>query len=778
MKILTINRALSHCGVALVALFMFSTQVVAQQLVNIIPRPVNMEVKAGQFIIDANTALRYDASKPGMKESAAFLAEHLYQISGIRLPQNAKLIKAIELKLINDPELGEEGYKLHSDKSGIKITANGKSGIIYGIQSLLQLLPPVRNNAHLQVPYLEVTDFPRFKWRGMHLDVSRHFFSPETVKSYIDLMSAYKINTFHWHLSDDQGWRIEIKKYPKLTEVGAWRADRKGIPWGESEPSAAGEALTYGGYYTQEQIKDIVKYAADRGITIVPELDVPGHSAAAIAAYPFLGCTGNDQPMMTGGVYPKYIETSLCVAKDTVYGFFKNVLAEVMELFPSKYIHIGGDEVDKTPWKNDSLTQRFMRAKNLKDEDALQSYFIHQMEIFINSKGRRMIGWDEILEGGLAPDATVMSWRGESGGIEAAKMHHNVVMTPGTPLYFDHYQAGPEGEPVAFGGMNTLKMVYDYNPIPSVLSKEEAKYILGAQANLWAEMVYSRNHVEYLVLPRMLALAEAVWTPLADKNYTDFYKRLHWHFDAFDHRGLTYSEGSYNVNITPVKINVNLSISLTSEVPEAIIYYTTDGSWPGTSSKKYSEPFPVDSSMIVKAVVAVRGVIKSKIPSEQEFVTDKLTGKEVKYTFPVSQYYRADGPNSLTDGIRGKHAVGKYWHGFAGTDMIATIDIGNETSIHEVTAGFLQRYSDWIFLPAWVRIETSNDGVNFTLAGEEKNNISVDEKKSTIKDFKIRFDERKCRYIRVTAKNIGVCPPGHPGEGKAAWIFADEIMAY
>lgn len=455
----------------------------------------------------------------------------------------------------------------------------------------------------------------------------------------------------------------------------------------------------------------------------------------------------------------------------------KEVLNEIMDLFPSPYIHIGGDEVNKEPWKNDSLTQQFMRKKNIKDEDALQSYFIHQMEKIINRRGRKMIGWDEILEGGLAPDATVMSWRGESGGVQAAKMRHKVVMTPGTPLYFDHYQAGPEGEPVAIGGMNTLKMVYDYNPIPRELSADEGQYILGAQANLWTEFIYSRAHVEYMILPRMLALSEAVWSPLESKNYPDFFKRVQAHFDYFDFRGINYCKGNYNVGITPVMVNGKLSVSLTSEDPTATIYYTTDGTWPDAGSNQYTHPISVDSSMVVKAVVSVNKEIMSKVPSVQEFVTDKLTGKNVTYTFPYSSYYPANGPNSLTDGIRGKQAVGKYWHGFSGKDMIATIDMEKPTSIHEVSGGFLQRYSDWIFLPSSMKVETSEDGVNFSDAGTFNNTVPVDEKKSLIKDFTVQFSPRICRYIRITAKNIGVCPPGHPGAGKSAWIFSDEIMA-
>lgn len=760
----------------LAILFLFFDKSFAQRPA-IIPRPVKMEMTAEKFLIDGQTGLHFDKSKPELAQAARFLSTHIYHISGLQLPSNGKQSKQISLSLINDPAIGNEGYVLEVTHNRISIKANRKEGVLYGIQSLIQMLPAVRTNTILEIPGMRVTDYPRFTWRGMHLDVSRHFFSPETVKEYIELMSLYKFNRFHWHLTDDQGWRIEIKKYPKLTEVGAWRAVRKGIPWSMSQPDAPGEPRTYGGFYTQSQVRDIVRFAKERNITIVPEIDVPGHSGAAIAAYPFLGCSGKPQQMITGGVYPDSTETSLCVAKDTVYGFLKNVLTEIMDLFPSEYIHIGGDEVNKTPWKNDSLTQRFMRARKIADEDALQSYFIHQMEVFLNSKGRKLIGWDEILEGGLAPDATVMSWRGESGGIQAAKQHHNVVMTPGNPLYFDHYQAGPEGEPEAFGGMNTLKMVYDYNPVPKELSEAEAKYVLGAQANLWAEMIYSRAHVEYMILPRMLALSETVWTPLQDKDYEDFFKRVQVHFDAFDHLGLNYCEGNYNVKISPVNDQGKLSVALSSEDPEAIIYYSTDGSWPDASSQVYKRPFAVDSSMNVKAVVAVNGVIKTRVPSEQEFVMDKLTGKTVSYTFPYSSYYPADGPNSLTDGIRGKHAVGKYWHGFAGKDMIATIDMESAETVHQVTAGFLQRYSDWIFLPASVKVETSEDGVNFSVAGIVQNDVSVNESQSTIKDFVVNFPARTARYIRVTAKNIGVCPPGHPGAGKPAWIFADEIIA-
>lgn len=748
------------------------------QEVAIIPKPVKMELKDGNFLIDHQTAIIFDSKNVNLRHTASFFAGFINKVSGIRIHLNGKQQKKIYLEIKPVKEIGDEGYLLSVSPNQIHITANNPKGIFYGIQTLIQTLPQIRTNALLKIPAMEITDYPRFKWRGMHLDVSRHFFSPDLVKEYIDLLSTYKFNTFHWHLSDDQGWRLEIKKYPKLTSVGAWRADRRGIPWPLSQPSQPGEPETYGGYYTQDQVRDIVKYAQERNITIVPEFDVPGHSAAAICSYPFLSCSGQQQTMITGGVYPKNYSSTLCVGKDSVYTFFENVLKEVMNLFPSKYIHIGGDEVDKTSWTTDSSCQRLMRREHLKNVEELQSYFIRRMEKFLVSHGRRLIGWDEILEGGLAPEATVMSWRGVSGGIAAAKMHHNVVMTPGEPLYFDHYQAGPEGEPVAFGGMNTLKMVYDYDPVPKELTPEEAKFVLGAQANLWAESIQSHSHVEYMILPRMLALSETVWTPLSEKNYNDFYKRVQHNFVVFDQKGYNYCEGNFNVSFTPKNESGKLKVILSSEIPDAQIYYTTNGKYPDASSFLYKGPVSIDSSMSIEAVVANNGVIKSKVPSEQSFVVDKVTGLNVHYQFPPSSSYQANGPNSLTDGILGRHAVNKYWHGFAGKDLIATIEFPASTTIHEVSAGFLQRYSDWIFLPQWMKVEVSADGQNFKEVGTAMNTISPNQAESTIKNFVVDFPSVPCRYIRVTARNLGVCPPGHPGERKPAWLFADEIVVY
>ena len=757
----------------LVLLALLPGMLMAQQSV-IIPQPVSLQFNSGNFTIDNNSALKFNKTDKALQEAASFFRSAINNISGIDLPYNTVKNKSVELKLINNAELGDEGYLLRITPASIEISANKKAGIIYGMQSLFQTLPAIRTNAALSIPCMEVKDYPRFKWRGMHLDVSRHFFGPELIKEYINLLSSYKMNTFHWHLIDDQGWRIEIKKYPQLTKVGAWRVDQNDKIWSSRPQAKEGEPATYGGYYTQEQIKDIIKYAAERNVTIVPEIEMPGHVASAIASYPELSCTQQPQLPLTGGNYTN-MSSNYCAGNDSVFLFLQNVLTEVIDLFPSKYIHIGGDEVEKHPWKKCAKCQARIKTEGLKNEDELQSYFIKRIEKFIVSKNRKMIGWDEILEGGLAPEATVMSWRGEAGGIQAAKMNHDVVMTPGNPLYFDHYQAGPEGEPVAIGGMNTLRKVYDYDPIPKELNEAQAKYILGAQANLWCEYITTAEQVEYMVLPRMLALAEVVWTPKQNKDWQSFNKRLQTQFRSFEQRGLHYSPGNFTVNIKPVSENGKLSVALSTEALNGEIYYTTDGTLPTKESAKYSLPVPIETSAVINAITVVNGKIMGLKPAEQAFAMHKAISKNVIYTNPVSRYYLADGPNSLTDGVRGTYAVGKYWHGFSEKDMIATIDLGEEKNIKSISLGCLQNYRDWIFMPSLVQFEISTDGKSFTAVQTVNNTISVEDRNATIKDFTATFAEQKVRFVRVTAKNTK-CPNGHPGEGKPAWIFADEII--
>jgi hexosaminidase len=511
----------------------------AQQTVSIIPKPVDLTLTSGNFTLDGNTGIKYNSASKELQVAAGFFVAYIKNISGYNLAINGKTAKSVLLEIKPNSVLGEEGYQLNITPSSVTISANKKAGIVYGMQTIFQMLPAIRTNAAMVIPCMQVTDYPRFKWRGMMLDVSRHFYSADMVKEFLDLMASYKMNVFHWHLVDDPGWRIEIKKYPKLTQVGAWRVDRTNKTWGDAEPAKPGEKPTYGGYYTQDQIKDIIRYAAERNITIVPEIEMPGHSAAAIASYPYLSCLQQPQSPVTEGNYTN-TSSNYCAGNDSVFMFLQNVLSEVINLFPSTYIHIGGDEVDKEPWKKCPRCQARMKTLGLKSEEELQSYFIKRIEKFVVSKNRKMIGWDEILEGGLAPEAAVMSWRGEDGGTAAAKMKHYVVMTPGEPCYFDHYQGKPETEPLAIGGYNSVKAVYVYEPVPKELNADESKYVMGSQGNVWTEFIKSREYLEYMILPRMLALSEVLWSPKDQRSWDDFNNRLPYQFRTFDQKGFHY----------------------------------------------------------------------------------------------------------------------------------------------------------------------------------------------------------------------------------------------
>lgn len=750
----------------------------AQSKVNIIPQPVSLRVVDGFFTLDGNTSIRFGSTNKELKAAADFFAAYVKNVTGCSLPLNVAGKHTVQLVISKMALLGKEGYQLDVSPNKIVITANAKEGIVYGMQTLFQTMPPIRTNAIVQIPCMMVTDYPRFKWRGMHLDVSRHFFSTDVIKQYLDLMATYKLNVFHWHLTDGGGWRLEIKKYPKLTQQSAWRVDDLDKPWnwsGVRFTADKGKA-TYGGYYTQEQAREIVAYAKGRNITVVPEIEMPGHSEAAMAAYPELSCSKIDHFGNAGNFYASKVEGNYCAGNDQAFVFLQEVLTEVMNVFPSDYIHIGGDEVDKTSWKKCANCQARMQMEGLKNENELQSYFIKRIEKFIVGRQRKMIGWDEILEGGLAPEATVMSWRGESGGIEAAKMKHEVVMTPGSPCYFDHYQAGPAGEPLAIGGFNTVKKVYDYEPIPKELDADQAKYVLGAQGNVWTEYISTAAHLEYMVLPRMPALAEVLWTPSKNKNWEQFNERLQQLFRAYDQKGLHYSPGNYTVGIQPISQNGKLLVALSTEALHAKIFYTKDGSFPTLQSNRYEKQFDISESMTINAVSALDGKLMGENVASQSFVLHKAIGNKVVYTHPVNANYLADGPNSLTDGVRGTEAVGKYWHGIDEKDLIATIDLGEPKAVQSISLGCLQNYRDWIFLPQSVCVEVSSDGVHFSLMQIIPNQISVNETKPLLHDFTAHFPVQQVRWIRVSAKNIGVCPRGHNGEGQPAWLFADEIV--
>lgn len=511
----------------------------------LIPQPNECVLKEGGFILSDQTKIVIKDSSllPDINLFNDFLQAHL----GFKLGKTHHILKTGNFISFEKPdwEAGfTENYHLDINTARINIIAEGNgAGVFYALQTLLQLTTAeesVKSKIKsVRIPCVYIKDRPRYQWRGMHLDVCRHFFPVSFIKRYIDLLAMYKMNTFHWHLTEDQGWRIEIKKYPKLTSVGAWR---KGTMVGKYSDQKF-DTIRYGGFYTQEEIKEVVAYAATRHITVVPEIEMPGHSLAAIAAYPWLSCTGKPQEVAKGwGVFDDVYCT-----KDSTFNFLQDVLDEVIALFPGKYIHIGGDECPKTRWKACAKCQARIKDLNLKDEHELQSYFITRIEKYLNSKGKQIIGWDEILEGGLAPNAAVMSWRGTEGGIAAAKQKHKVVMSPGRPCYFDHYQSkNTEKEPLAIGGFNPLDSVYNYNPTPNALTEVEAQYIMGAQANVWTEYILNEKQVEYMAVPRMIALSEVLWTLPENKNYTDFISRLKKNSAVLDKLKVNYAKHFLN----------------------------------------------------------------------------------------------------------------------------------------------------------------------------------------------------------------------------------------
>ncbi len=491
----------------------------------IIPKPVSLTTGSGTFTITPSTRIVLYSSD--IRNQPAFLNDYLQQVYGFRLPttENTAATKNVIVLSYGKTNHSLPGaYTLTVKKNQVVIAGDNAEGVFYGVQSLIQLLPAEPSKS-LTIPQVTIVDSPRFAYRGLHLDVGRHFFPVEFVKRYIDFIALHKMNYFHWHLTEDQGWRIEIRKYPLLTKVGGCRA---GTVIGHN--TSAYDSIPHCGYYTQDEIRDVVKYAADRYITIIPEIEMPGHSSAALTAYPYLGCTGGPyQVQQRWGVF----RDVFCAGNDSTFQFLQDVLDEVIALFPSKYIHIGGDECPKDRWKTCPKCQQRIRDNNLKDEHELQSYFIQRIEKYLNSKGRSIIGWDEILEGGLAPNATVMSWRGEQGGIDAAKQHHHVVMTPGQYVYLDHAQKKND-DSLTIGGFLPIENVYNYEPVPAALGADEAKYILGAQANVWTEYMANIAKVEYMIFPRLSALSEVLWSPRESRNWSDFSMRMQTQFRRYD----------------------------------------------------------------------------------------------------------------------------------------------------------------------------------------------------------------------------------------------------
>ena len=648
--------------------------------IDVIPMPRSVEYHSGNFTISPETKFYTNLSA----ESRQALTDYLEgtSLGSVPFAESATGNNGIELNLCDSSIVtGNEAYRIEIDKKGIRLSASTETGIFYGLQTLLQLL---NNSDNKTLPALTINDSPRFPYRGLHLDVSRHFFDKEFVKKQLDAMAYFKMNRLHWHLTDGAGWRIEIKKYPRLTSFAAWRPFDKLNDWWvrgrtfceQDDPRAVG------GYYTQDDIREVVAYAAERHITIIPEIEMPGHSEEVLATYPELSCSGKP-----------YVNADFCIGTEKTFEFLENVLLEVIDLFPSEYIHIGGDEASKSSWKTCPRCQKRMADEHLNSVDELQSYMIHRIEKFLNDHGRKIIGWDEIIEGGLSPTATVMSWRGEEGGIKAVKAGNQAIMTPGKYCYLDAFQDAPNTQPMAIGGYLTLEKVYSFEPVPDSLSTKEAELILGVQGNVWTEHIPTPEHYEYMIYPRILALAEIGWSPSEVKKWDNFHTR------ALQAVNILREQG-YN-------------------------------------------PFPLEKEIGDK-------------PESYQKVNHLAIGKKVTYANLYSNHYAAQGEKTLVDGVRGGWMYNDdRWQGFIDCDFDVTIDLGKETDIKQVCAEFIQLKGPYVWLPKQVIISSSVDGEHYDTLATVDNDISPDIETLQFKEFGWEGNA-KARYIRYKALSNGI----------------------
>ena len=750
--------------------------------INVIPNPLETTLKEGFLDLRQIDEILLASGNDAEAAIADIVKRFLTPVNQLPIRiNNHRTPNSFFIKIDKDLDLGEEGYRLSIDSdNSVEINSLSYAGLFYGYQTFRQICDPELENEKdlmsTSIPCLEIIDEPEFGYRGMHLDVSRHFFDIDFIKTYIDMIALHKMNVFHWHLTDDNGWRIEIDKYPLLAEKSAWRVDRTSEPWKEQSPIKENEEATYGGYYTKEEIREVVDYAASKSIMVIPEIEMPGHTSEVFAAYPDLSCKGEFIPVNPGSYWPNI--DIFCAGNEDVFEFLQNVLEEVIDLFPGPYVHIGGDEAHKEIWESCPKCQKRILDEGLADEHELQSWFIKRIEKFILSKEKKLVGWDEILEGGLAKTATVMSWRGMKGGIESAKAGHDVIMCPTSHCYFDYYQADPESSPAAFGGYTTLKKVYSFDPIPPELSKSEKKHVLGAQGNLWTEYVQTPDRAQYRVLPRMTALSEVLWSGPGKKPYEDFYKRLHSLKKRFDNLGWVHAPGSYavTINVDPSSNEKEHRISLLSEKPGEVIKYTTNGSEPTINSLTYHNPIKINQRTVVKASMFIDGIPKGKTSKKTIFFS-KAIGKKVEYNSQYSDRYTGSGPLTLVDGLTGSIAHNdNYWQGWHEDDMDVTIDLSKVESLSRVSMGFLESHGSWIFLPTRVMVSFSDDGNSY----KKQIEIQINDGKRGGAANRVECESENlnvsARYVRVKAINRKKCPEWHPGSGGKTWVFSDEII--
>ncbi len=708
------------------SVFLFSCGSPENIEVNLIPKPQKIELKQGVFQLSKQTNWQVDS---------VFLAEssYLQNITQAKLLGDDNTVQFSQVQ-----GLSKEEYKLSVSSKTLKIEASSAAGLMRGIQTLRQLSDL---KGDIRIPALEIHDYPKFEWRGLLLDCCRHFMDKEFVMRYIDLLAYHKMNVLHWHLTEDQAWRLAIDQYPKLTSVGAWRKGKDGQP--------------YGGFYTKEDVKEILAYAKERHVEVVPEIEMPGHAQAALAAYPELSCTGGPfEVQIDWGVF----KDIYCAGNDSVFVFIENVLDEVMELFPSEYIHIGGDEAPKYRWDNCAKCQQRLQDEKLHDSHELQSYFIKRVERYLNQNGRQLIGWDEILEGGLAPSATVQSWRGMQGGIDAVQSGRKAIMSPTSHCYFDYDLAAID-----------LEKVYSFNPIPDGLTTEEEALILGGECNMWSERA-PQETVDSKVFPRMLALSEVLWTS-GKKDYSSFYNRVQNHYKKLDDLGVNYGYESIPIYSEVSYANQEFKFELKSSTPNLYIEYNlNDGAW-----QEYTKVINLKETTQIKARALKNDKPYGKF--EQTVHHNKSTGRKVKYLTNYNSSFPAKRELTLTDGLLGSGTNFRdgYWQGYSQENMEVVIDLGEIQEIKNIESSYYQYNLSWIMLPTDVTYFVSDDGVNFKEVYHKRNDISP-KKEGQFKHSFVMEASCKGRYVKVLALNYGTLPDWHPAAGAPSWLFVDEVM--
>ena len=726
------------------------------------------------FVLTADTKITYPEGDASLQQYAGFLQEYIKKQAGIEVniaPNQNNETNTIAL-LQNYQNNNKEAYQVVVNAKNITVNGASKAGTFYGVQ-LLRKSIPVQKVGKVIFPAKEITDKPYFAYRGAHLDSARHFFTADSVRIYIDMLALHNINKFHWHLTDDQGWRFESKKYPELTVVGSTRSQTM-----VNKQWDTFDGKPHGGFYTQQEMKDIVKYAADRNITVIPEIDLPGHMVAALATYPQLGCTGGPYKVReTWGI----AEDVLCAGNPETYDFIKNILEEVTEVFPSEYIHIGGDECPKDSWKKCPKCQAKIKELGIKGdakhtaEEYLQSHIITFAEDVLAKKGRKIIGWDEILEGGLAPNATVMSWRGIGGAIEAAKSNHDAIMTPVSYCYFDYYQTDKtDKEPLAIGGYVPVERVYSFNPYPDALNKEQQKHILGVQANVWTEYIKTFKHVQYMVLPRFAALAEVQWEdPAKPKDYNQFLQRLMRLLPIYQLEGYNYAKHIFDLRaeVKPEVGDIQVTLSCLQDTP---IYYTTDGSEPTKSSNVYKEPLKLTQDTHLKAKVFGQ---ETESSFEQQFFFNKATVRPIEFLSKPTPNYTFGGAITLVDGRKGgTNSRSGEWLGFSEAPCEVVITLKENTPVKEVRFNAFIETGDWIYPPTSFEVWGSKDGKSYNLLAKENYALPKEPLKE-IKTYSLSFPEKEVTYLKVKINEVNKIPAFHQGAaGKPGFLFIDEIQ--